>query len=308
MSSFLGPLHDLTNATAIGARSQVDQSNSLVLGSVNGVNSATSNVNVGIGTTTPARQLHLKGDNAVFRMDRSQDAAAFMLVRTNAGGTPLKTFVVGASASGSNNGTFVINDLGTAVGGNGTNRMTIYNDGSVHFTGTLTTGSSIRFKHDVSTLTGADVALNQLRGVRFTRNDNGKPDIGLIAEEVAQVYPELVGHHPETGAVEAVNYQAFVGVLIEGFKAQQATITAQKNELNEVRTQNQMQQARLETQQQELSQVRADYQSKLDSQQQELAQLRADQNHQLAALREQLALLEVRLALSQGTAPSVAKR
>ena len=108
--------------------------------------------------------------------------------------------------------------------------------------------------------------------------------------------------------MEAVNYQAFVGVLIEGFKAQQATITAQKNELNEVRTQNQMQQARLETQQQELSQVRADYQSKLDSQQQELAQLRADQNHQLAALREQLALLEVRLALSQGTAPSVAKR
>ena len=296
----------------------MDQSNSLVLGSVNGVNSATSNVNVGIGTTTPARQLHLKGDNAVFRMDRSQDAAAFMLVRTNAGGTPLKTFVVGASASGSNNGTFVINDLGTAVGGNGTNRMTIYNDGSVHFTGTLTTGSSIRFKHDVSTLTGADVALNQLRGVRFTRNDNGKPDIGLIAEEVAQVYPELVGHHPETGAVEAVNYQAFVGVLIEGFKAQQRELSqvrtenqTQRLELSQVRAENQTQQAKLETQQQELSQVRTEnqvQQAKLETQQQELAQLRADQNHQLAALREQLALLEVRLALSQGTAPSVAKR
>ena len=291
--------NNLSNATAIGAQSQVDQSNSLVLGSVNGVNDATSNVNVGIGTTTPARQLHLKGDNAVFRMDRSQDAAAFMLVRTNASGTPLKTFVVGASASGSNNGTFVINDLGTAVGGNGTNRMTIYNDGSVHFTGTLTTGSSIRFKHDVSTLSGADVALNQLRGVRFIRNDNGKPDIGLIAEEVAQVYPELVGHHPETGAVEAVNYQAFVGVLIEGFKAQQATITAQQNELNQVRADYQ---SKLDSQQQELSQVRAENQA----QRLEMSQVRADQNQQLAALREQLALLEVRLA--QGTAPSVAKR
>ena len=286
--------NNLTNATAIGALSEVSQSNSLVLGSVNGVNTATSNVNVGIGTTAPARQLHVIGDNAVFRMDRTTDAAAFMLVRIDNAGNPLKTFVVGASAAGPHNGTFVINDLDTAVGGGGHNRMTIYNDGSVHFPGIVTTGSSIRFKHDVSTLTGADLALNQLRGVRFTRNDNGKPDIGLIAEEVAQVYPELVGHHPETGEVKAVNYQAFVGVLIEGFKAQQATVNAQ--------------QAKLETQQQELSQVRAEnqvQQAKLETQQQELAQLRADQNQQLAALREQLALLEVRLALSQGTAPSV---
>ena len=41
------------NATAIGANSRVDCDNCLVLGSVNGVNSATSNVRVGIGTTNP---------------------------------------------------------------------------------------------------------------------------------------------------------------------------------------------------------------------------------------------------------------
>jgi hypothetical protein len=48
---------NLTNATAIGARSQVDCSNCLVLGSVNGLNNATSNVNVGIGTSSPAYAL-----------------------------------------------------------------------------------------------------------------------------------------------------------------------------------------------------------------------------------------------------------
>jgi hypothetical protein len=53
--------NNLTNATAIGARAMVSQSDSLVLGSVNGVGGATATVNVGIGTTTPADRLHVNG-------------------------------------------------------------------------------------------------------------------------------------------------------------------------------------------------------------------------------------------------------
>jgi hypothetical protein len=51
----------LTNATAIGANARVDQNNSMVLGSIAGVNFATASVNVGIGTTTPQDTLHVKG-------------------------------------------------------------------------------------------------------------------------------------------------------------------------------------------------------------------------------------------------------
>jgi len=36
-------------------------SNSLVLGSINGVNSATADTKVGIGTTAPASSLHVNG-------------------------------------------------------------------------------------------------------------------------------------------------------------------------------------------------------------------------------------------------------
>lgn len=43
----------LTNATAIGANAKVEQSNSLILGSIFNINGATANTNVGIGTTTP---------------------------------------------------------------------------------------------------------------------------------------------------------------------------------------------------------------------------------------------------------------
>ena len=44
---------NLTNATAIGARAFVAQNNSIILGSINGVNSATADTRVGIRTTTP---------------------------------------------------------------------------------------------------------------------------------------------------------------------------------------------------------------------------------------------------------------
>lgn len=49
----------LNNATAIGALAQVSTNNSMVLGSINGVNGATADVNVGIGTTSPSRRLHV---------------------------------------------------------------------------------------------------------------------------------------------------------------------------------------------------------------------------------------------------------
>ncbi|MBI1766733.1 MAG: tail fiber domain-containing protein [Acidobacteria bacterium] len=56
---------NVNSATAIGARAQVDCSNCLVLGSINGVNSATADTNVGIGTTTPLTRLDVRGDSLV---------------------------------------------------------------------------------------------------------------------------------------------------------------------------------------------------------------------------------------------------
>ncbi|HBE83809.1 MAG TPA: hypothetical protein DDW24_13685, partial [Blastocatellia bacterium] len=53
------------NATAIGHRAQVQQDNSIVLGSINGINSATSDTNVGIGTTAPTQRLHVVGNSVL---------------------------------------------------------------------------------------------------------------------------------------------------------------------------------------------------------------------------------------------------
>jgi len=51
------------NSNAIGYRAYAPNSNTLILGSIAGVNSASNNVNVGIGTTSPSASLHIISPN-----------------------------------------------------------------------------------------------------------------------------------------------------------------------------------------------------------------------------------------------------
>ena len=176
---------------------------------------------LGLGTSTPVRQIHLVGDNATFRMDRTKNTAAFIMVRTDESGNPWKTFVLGTNASGTGVGEFIINDLGASTSGNGTRRMTIANDGNVTFTGTITAagqylGSSITLKDNVRTYENALDTVSKLRGVKFDWKDSGKPSVGLIAEEVDKVVPEVVAHNE--GNATGVNYASLVGVLVEAVK------------------------------------------------------------------------------------------
>jgi len=76
----------VTNATAIGQRSYVSRSNSLVLGGVNGINGATAETFVGIGTPSPDRQLVVEGSQAIGKFRRFSEngpdfAPAFLFER-----------------------------------------------------------------------------------------------------------------------------------------------------------------------------------------------------------------------------------
>ena len=196
---------------------------------------------LGIGTESPARAVHIVGSNAVFRMDRNQDSAAFMLVRTDASGNAQKTFVVGVNSSGSNQGEFVINDLGAAVSGGGSRRLTIDTSGNATFTGTVTaqsfiSSSSARFKDQIATLTDAVALLSQLRGVRFQWKENGEPAIGLIAEEVAEVLPEIVAYD-DAGQAVGLDYSKLTAVLVEAAKSQQLDIARLRSECDSLKRQ-----------------------------------------------------------------------
>lgn len=193
---------------------------------------------VGIGIATPDRLLHLRGPNAVFRMDRPADTAAFIINRTDSNYAPMKAFVIGVNASALGNGEFVINDLGAATTGAGARRMTIASNGETRFTGVVRAAafaqtSSIRFKNNVQVLKNPVDDLKRLHGVKFDWKESGNSSIGLIAEEVVKVFPELV----EMDGAEpgAVNYSAMVAVLLEAVKQQDEEIRKQKAELDEVK-------------------------------------------------------------------------
>ncbi|MEP7321113.1 MAG: hypothetical protein ABI761_04300 [Saprospiraceae bacterium] len=75
-------LGDLINATAIGAHAFVADSNSMVLGSINGINGATSNVHVGIGTTTPENTLSI-GLTSQFQVNDTGNIVKLNKIPTN---------------------------------------------------------------------------------------------------------------------------------------------------------------------------------------------------------------------------------
>jgi hypothetical protein len=89
--------------------------------------------NLGVGTTAPARSVHLRGNTACFRMDRNANSSAFILVRTSNTdfNTIWKTFYVGVDASAADNGSFFIGDRHTGVSGVSDKRLIIDNTGNV---------------------------------------------------------------------------------------------------------------------------------------------------------------------------------
>lgn len=194
---------------------------------------------LGVGTSSPERAIHIKGSNAVFRMDRSRDTAAFMIVRTDDAGNVLKSFVVGVNAAGPGNGSFVINDLGQALTGSGANRLTIDNTGNAIFgkevraTGFVNT-SSRRFKTNIRPLENALDKVLQMQGVTFEWKDSGLPSMGLIAEDVARVAPEVVVTD-EAGDPAGIDYGRVSALLVESVKTQQAEIGQLQKECADLR-------------------------------------------------------------------------
>jgi hypothetical protein len=87
-----------------------------------------------------------------------------------------------------------------------------------------TTRSSRRFKTNIQPLQGALEKVEQLQGVSYERKADGKHEIGVVAEDVDEIVPEVVSHDPKTNEVQGVDYSRLAALLIEAVKTQQAEI------------------------------------------------------------------------------------
>ena len=64
--------------------------------------------------------------------------------------------------------------------------------------------------------------VEQLHGVYSDWKASGKHDLGLVAEDVAQVVPEVVAFESNGQDAKSVDYGRLTALLVEAIKAQQS--------------------------------------------------------------------------------------
>jgi hypothetical protein len=100
--------------------------------------------------------------------------------------------------------------------------------GDLLIAGTLTENSDISLKDNIVDVDNALTKVAGLRGRYFTRNDiadDDKRHVGIIAQEIESVLPEVVHTNEETN-LKSVSYTSLVPILIEAIKELKAKVEA----------------------------------------------------------------------------------
>ena len=211
--------------------------------------------NVGIGTTNPGSPLDVRG--------HSGNQLWLNLANSDYNGTNTGTSlgIYGGAASGNSYatmdalqsgstaaGSLHINPSGGSVFVNGnvgigsaapTQALNV--TGNILASGTITATSDGRLKQNIVPLTGTLPKLDQLRGVSFEwnhlassmRHKEGEKGIGMIAQELQKVYPELVvGSKNE---YLSIDYMKFTVVLLQSIKELKNQMNAMQDQINALR-------------------------------------------------------------------------
>jgi hypothetical protein len=104
------------------------------------------------------------------------------------------------------------------------------NTGDFTSPGNVTAYSDARLKTNVQTITDALHTVTQLRGVTFDKND--RAGLGVIAQEVREILPELVAEGMDENKTLSVAYGNMVGLLIEAIKELKAEVDELRRAMN----------------------------------------------------------------------------
>jgi hypothetical protein len=184
------------NATAIGNRSYVSKSNSLVLGSIKDVNGATASVNVGIGTTAPDSPLHVVSTSQLARVIMAEhtgsEAPRNMMLLKNNGVTQ---FLLEDSSPDGDRWQFgnTDNGLNISLQGSGSQEFLIENDGDVWINnGTIMVTSYRASKENFQALNNREI-LERLANLplsdwNYKKDSDTVRHIGPVSEDFYQTF------------------------------------------------------------------------------------------------------------------------
>jgi hypothetical protein len=184
-----------------------------------GVQSGDGNIAIGIqaglGLTNGSNNIYIGGDVAGIPLDGKP------IIESSA-------IRIGNETNATASNVTIKGIYGGGVNGNGVNVM-------VDDTGKLGVGlSSARYKEDIHSMGNSTVGLMKLRPVRFhyKNDESGLEQYGLIAEEVARVYPEMV-MYDDKGQPKAVRYQFLAPMLLNELQKQARRIEEQSRQVVE---------------------------------------------------------------------------
>lgn len=108
-------------------------------------------------------------------------------------------------------------------------------------TGTIIMSSDKRLKKNIQSLTNVTSKINKLRPVSYRWKQDNKPAIGLVAQEVQSVFPELV-HQRDDSDLLTIDYLQLSPFIVKGLQeTNQENVLLRKkmkslnNELNQVK-------------------------------------------------------------------------
>jgi hypothetical protein len=178
---------------------------------------------VGINVTSPTEKLDVvdDGGNTNIRVyDSSGNSEVGLKLQNDA-----KTWTLQNWGSGGDN-LRILNNAGNTIqlwDDNGNvginNTSTSYKldvTGQIRATDDIIAFSDIRVKENVKTLENSLSKVNNLRGVEFNKIGNNNKSIGVIAQEIEKILPEVV--HTDNEGMKSVAYGNITGLLIEAVK------------------------------------------------------------------------------------------
>ena len=218
-----GTLNVATGASALASNTSGSQNvasgNSALFSNTTG----SGNTAIGSGalsSNTTGNSLTCIGENCTVAANGLSNATA---IGANAVVSSSNSLVLGGT------GQWAVNvGIGTATP---SNILTIAQGAGHPLSDGWATFSSRRWKTNIQTLHDALEKVEQLRGVSYELKANGQHEVGVIAEEVGAVVPEVVTWEKNGTDAQSVDYGRLTALLIEATKEQQALIREQKEQI-----------------------------------------------------------------------------
>ena len=96
--------------------------------------------------------------------------------------------------------------------------------GDIYASGDISAFSDMRMKENIIPIENALERVNQIGGYTYNKKGETVSEVGVLAQEVMQVFPEVIRGSEDTNY--SVNYGNMVAILIEAIKELSAKVDA----------------------------------------------------------------------------------